>query len=264
MVQTVHSVTTSDGHGTSSLITCNYDGAKWSNLDRSFLGFGYVNSVIDAAGDYTETFYHQHDGCISKPDYTFIKLPGGAVLSSSAMQYSESDSAPWSSLMTTRTDNNCEGTSACLTTQTNFFYDQYANVLETDELGNANLGGDERSTIIGYSYNTSQYIVGLMAYQNTYAGINSGGTLLRSTRNVYDNNTSYTQAPTQGILKRRQCWDSTTGGTADTVYFTDPTGNVLTTTDPMGGTNTTTFDPVCRAGNNERFESPKSPSTILR
>ncbi len=242
--QTVWSVTTSDGRGTSSSVSYNYGNGLWSDDEHTFLGFRYVRAVIDAQGDYTETIYHQHDGCISKPEWTAIKNSAGGIITSSSMSYTESATAPWTSLMTTRVDNTCNGTSNCLSTQTGLSYDVYGNVLETDEWGNVNVTGDERTTVVGYAYNTGSYLVGLLAYQNTYAGIGSGGTLMRSTMNVYDNNTVYTQAPSKGVLVRRQRWDGTTGSTVDTAYTVDGSGNVTSTIDPLGGTSTTAYDPV--------------------
>ncbi len=239
VLQTVGAVTTSEGRSKTSTVSNSYGQALWSNDEQTFLGFGYVKSVIDGAGDYTETLYHQHDGCIAKPDWTYVRSPLGLTLTSSNMRYTESATAPWTSLMTTRFDNACQGY-MCRGTETTLSYDQYANILQTVEYGNIAESGDERTTNVRYGYNQAAYL-SVLASQDTYAGI-GGGTLLKSTRNVYDGNTSYLQAPIQGVLTRRQHWDSNTGGTDDTGYTVDSFGNVISTTDPLGNTSTTSFD----------------------
>ena len=91
---TVASLTTSDGRGNSSTTSYTYQGGLWSSSERRFLGFRYAKGVIDAAGTYTETYYHQHVGCISKPETTYVKDPTGKIYSYSTFTYNENSSPP--------------------------------------------------------------------------------------------------------------------------------------------------------------------------
>src|SRR6266545_6430106 len=58
----------------------------------------------------------------------------------------------------------------------------------------------------------------------------------------YDNNTSYTQPPTVGELRRVKAWNNENGSYLTTAYEYDTKGNLTKTTDPSGIWETIAYD----------------------
>jgi hypothetical protein len=81
-------------------------------------------------------------------------------------EYTENTSAPYTSLLTRAWTYNCNLRSTCYRTLIEMSYDQYGNVYQTQEWGDYDLSGDERTHYRGYYPNTTAYIVGLPAYDN--------------------------------------------------------------------------------------------------
>ena len=241
ITQTASSTTTSDGRGASSTTNYSYAGALWSDADRRFLGFRKVTAVIDAAGDYTETYYHQGVGCISKPDNTYFRDAAGNIFSYSSYGYTETSTAPYTSLLTSRWDYECNETSTCRRVLEQLSYDAYANPTAVYEYGDYDVAGDERTTVRGYQPNTSAYVVTLPAYENVYAGIGTAS-LAKQTLFRYDGSTSYTTAPVQGLLTAKDRWKSQTGTYATAMFAHDAYGNRTAETDEDGHTTSHAYD----------------------
>ena len=247
IVQTVSSVTTDDGRGNTSTTDYSYEGGLWSHTDQRFLGFRKVTAVLDAQGSYTETFYFQREGSISKPEYTYFRDNQGDIFSYSAYEYTENTQAPYTSLLTSRWDYECNlslDIEDCRRTLIEFAYDQYGNVVAAYEHGDFDLSGDERTTLRGYVPNERDYIVGLPAYENVYAGIGSDGELLQQSLNFYDNNRNYQQAPHLGNLTELRKWNDQTGGYVSTQMQYDTWGNLIREIDERGNATTVEFDPI--------------------
>jgi RHS repeat-associated protein len=246
VLQTVSSVTVSDGRGASSTTRYQYQGGLWSSTERRFLGFRKVTSVLDAAGNYTETYYHQHVGCISKPEVTYYRDASGRIYQYSTFGYSESASPPYTSLMTERWEYECNLTGSCRRTLLQIGYDQYGNGYLTYEHGDHDVSGDERTSLRGLYPNTGAYIVGLPAYENVYAGIGTSGTLLKQTLHGYDSNTTYTAAPAVGLLTKQWFWNNQTGGYTTRSFGHDAQGNRTWEKDTRGATTTIGYDTTYR------------------
>jgi RHS repeat-associated protein len=244
VLPTVSLLRSCDGRGNCSQTNYSYQGGLWSSSERRFLGFRKVTSVLDAAGNYTETYYHQHVGCIAKPEVTYYRNPAGGIYRYSTFGYSENSSPPYTSLMTSRWEYECNLSAACRRTLIQIGYDQYGNGNLTYEYGDYDAAGDERTALRGLYPNTSAYVVGLPAYENMYAGIGTGGTLLKQTLHEYDANTTYAAAPTRGLVTRQQAWNNQTGGYITRRFGYDAWGNRTSETDERGYTSTTEYDPV--------------------
>jgi RHS repeat-associated protein len=138
----------------------------------------------------------------------------------------------------------------------NYTVFKLANVITTTRirLTANNLGGDGDPyyyflvTVIQAgktpaSANTGQWIVDKPAYANVYAGIsqNVGGPGLKTqTINYYDNNPSYSQPPSQGLLTTaRQGYGSLW---VSTKMAYDQWGNPIVVTDTLGNRTTTAYD----------------------
>jgi RHS repeat-associated protein len=246
VLQTVSSVTTSDGRGSNSTTNYTYQGGLWSSSERRFLGFRKVTGVLDAAGNYTETYYHQHVGCISKPEATYFRDATGRLYSYSHYAYQENSLPPYTSLLTERWDHECNQGSTCQRVVNQIAYDTYGNVLRTQEYGNYDASGDERTTVRGFFPNTARYIVGKAAYENVYEGIGTAGRLVRQTLHAYDGASSYTSAPLYGNLTSRRRWNDQTGGYVTETFAYDAHGNLTARTDERGYTRTTVYDSTYR------------------
>src|SRR5262249_52234905 len=121
-------------------------------------------------------------------------------------------------------------------------YDIYGNPTTVTSYGDYDVTGDERTTVTSYVPNTTAYIVSLPAYVNVYAGVGTGGTLMKQTLSQYDGATSYTIAPTRGDLTKTRAWNNQTGGYSDVSHGYDTRGNMTSTTDPLNHTATMGFD----------------------
>lgn len=239
---TVQTLTTSDGRGLSSVVRYTYENGLWSDPERRFLGFRRVSALIDAANTRQDTYFHQHVGCVRKPDDVYLFDGAGKLYSSTHLTYGESSSAPFTSLLAERHDFECNRTTAtrtgCRETASQMSYDVYGNVTRTVELGNVALSGDERTTRRGYYPNISDYVVSLPGYENVYDSANA---LVKQALLKYDGAAGYATPPTRGDLTTRQDWVST-GGSAVTSYRYDSYGNPVERTDPGQGVWVTAFD----------------------
>ena len=242
VLQTVSAVTLSDGRGSTSTTHYKYQGGLWSSSERRFLGFRKVTAVLDAAGNYTETFYHQHAGCISKPDATYYRDAAGNIFSYSSYAYTESSAPPYTSLLTERWDYECNQTTSCRRVLVQLAYDEYGNATTSLEYGDYDLSGDERTTLRGYVPNVATYVVAAKAYENVYAGIGTRGALIQQTLHSYDGTSIYTTPPTAGRLTRTHSWNSLTGDYLATEFTYDKHGNQTSSTSPTGATSTTEYD----------------------
>jgi RHS repeat-associated protein len=244
VVQTISALTTSDGRGNSSTTTYQYAGGLWSIEEHRFFGFRKVTSVIDPQGNYTETYYFQRIGSISKPEYTYFKDNQGNLFSYSKYEYTENEEPPYTSFLTARWEYNCNLSDNCLITLTQFAYDQYGNVLATFEWGDYNRDGDERTTVRGYYPNAEAYIRGLPAYENMYAGIGTTGDLLQQKLYYYDGNSSYVAPPSKGNLTQVRKWNDQTGSYVSVGKEYDPWGNVVREIDERGYDSTISYDDI--------------------
>jgi RHS repeat-associated protein len=244
---TVSATTVGDGRGNASTTSYQYQGGLWSASEQRFLGFRYVKSVVDAAGDYAETYYHQGVGDIAKPDTTYFKDPSGNIYMYTSNSYTENDSPPYTSMLTTRWDYECNETSSCRRVATQFEYDQYGNVVNLLDYGDYDKylagTGTLRSTWSGFYPNTSAFLVGVKAYENVYGAQNGGAwVFMAQTLYQYDGSGTYAAAPSRGNLTTSQTWNSTTGGYSVSTKGYDGYGNQTSSTDPLGHTSTVAYD----------------------
>ena len=146
--------------------------------------------------------------------------------------------------MTERWDYTLNLTDRTRRTLTQFGYDMHANCIVTYEYGDFDVQGDERTTIRGYYPNQSLYMVGLPAYENTYAGIGSGGQLMGRSVTHYDNNTTYAASPRAGNVTAVGKWNDQTGDYIYTRFGYDAYGNQTRQIDSLGYEGRVEFDPA--------------------
>jgi RHS repeat-associated protein len=242
VMQTVSSVTTTDGRGASSTTSYSYAGGLYSSSERRFLGFRKVTAVIDAAGNYTETYYHQHVGCISKPETTYFRSASGAIYTYSSYLYQESATAPYTSLLTERWDYECNLGTTCQRVVSQLGYDAYGNITLAKEYGNYDAAGDERTTVRAFAPNLTKYIVEKASYENVYEGIGTGGRLMSRELRLFDGATSEVTPPLYGDMTARKRWDDQTGLYVTEAFGYDAWGNLISQGDGRGYAKTTAYD----------------------
>ncbi|MEV6967908.1 RHS repeat-associated core domain-containing protein [Hamadaea sp. NPDC051192] len=132
-------------------------------------------------------------------------------------------------------------------------FDAFGRVVSTDDSGDLAVTGDEKCQRITYADNSTAWIYGAVATQQTVsvtcaATPNLPADLLSSVRAYYDGNTTYTAAPAKGLMTKAETLDSWSDGAA--VYATmgtstfDALGRALTTTDALGGVTKTAYTPA--------------------
>jgi RHS repeat-associated protein len=244
IMQLVDSITTNDGVGTVSTTNFAYDGGAWNVAERQFLGFGTVTATLPAnAGETARprvvSTYLQSLACLGQISTIEEKDGAGTTLRSRKDIYTTVSAIPRRCLATTSEEWLHQG-AAIKKVKTTREFDVYGNVTRTDDLGNADVTGDEVSTWTGFYPNTTDYLVSCPASEDTYAG----ATRIALNLEFYNGATAYTVPPTGNCeLTRDYAWISATEGYAQTLRSYDAYGNVLTTTDPVGNVTTNTYDP---------------------
>ena len=268
-VKTVSSVTTNDGNGNVSPTTYSYSGGYYHIGDRDFRGFNYVKAIGPAgsAGEQrnTETYFHQGNDLASdantpgdtpgymkgKPYRTKISAQNQASLSESTMQYAaDADGqAPYYNPLY-EVDTVADG----MITWTRYVYDNlYGNLLRLVEYGDIFDSMDNRTTIVNYSPNAVNWIVGLPSTVSIYNGayltndetsiINSK---VKSTAYYYDGTAncdapSTSQNPDKGNLTRQVYW-SNNGTSPELRMAYDNYGNLSCRRDATGNTTNLSYD----------------------
>src|SRR5262249_10848964 len=116
----------------------------------------------------------------------------------------------------------------------------YGNVTLEVTYGDYDLGGDEKTVRYTYYPNTSAYIVGKPASIDTFAGTDTGGSLLAETLYYYDRNevtygqSGWQHAPTRGKPTQTSDWLNSPSSYVASKASYDNYGNVLTQTDRLG------------------------------
>ncbi len=229
-VNTVSSITVSDGKGNSSKTSYTYSKGYHDIQDREFRGFGYVKAT-DPAGTITESWFKQDDVYKGLPYKEQTKDSSGNLYSKTENTYSSTtpNTGVKYPYLTQRDDYIYDGTSTAKKTKTTFTYDSYGNTTLKKLYGDTSVSGDERDEYTEYDYDTTNWIVSLP--DHTYIK-NSAGTKVSEAWYTYDS---------AGNLLTDTRWLS--GGTNPVITYTYNTyGNQTSIKDPRGNTTTITYD----------------------
>ena len=240
---TVSSITRDDGRSNTHSVTYEYQDGQWNSAERCFLGYGRVKKILDSAGNYEETLALQSDNCTTKPEFVYQRDSGDDIITYVELEYDDqASSPPFYTLETGNWSYECNGNTSCFRTYTTTAYDQYANVTQIVEHGEFGVSGDERTVVRQYYPNVGAYIVDRVGRERTFSGLSASGTPVAETRFRYDNRTSYTQSPIDGLLTMARVWDDENGQWHETESGYDSFGNKTSETDPRNFTTTTVYD----------------------
>jgi len=131
-------------------------------------------------------------------------------------------------------------------------FDAYGRAVTVDDSGDLAVTGDEKCERTTYADNATAWLYSAVATRQTVsvsctATPNLPTDMLNAVRAYYDGNTSYTAAPTKGLMTKAESLDSWNGGP---VYATigastfDELGRALTTTDALGAVTKTVYTPT--------------------
>jgi RHS repeat-associated protein len=249
-----HVVTTlgvSDGVGNLSHTKYSYSGALYDPEARRFLGFRYVKTTLPCANDeeqcpYTETWYRQDKGSVSKPESKNYRRGDGVAIRWTLHHYETNGSTvPYTSHETSTLDYlyNEDGSLQRLLGVSRHF-DSYGNIDVETSHGDLYAASDEYTLVTRFYPNTSQYISALPAAIARYKGTDSSGKYLGSIQFIYDSASSPTVQPTKGDLTRVDRWVDTYESWLSNSYTYDTYGNRTHSTDALGYSTITTYDTI--------------------
>ncbi|HEY3359939.1 MAG TPA: FG-GAP-like repeat-containing protein, partial [Polyangia bacterium] len=247
----------------SATTTYSYAGGLYDRVERRFLGFRYAKQVApciegEAACPYTETWYRQDYGSVSKVEELRRWSGAGVLLATSTHEYTvNSGTIPYTSFETARWEyvydpagsgasrrayaEQCLARSAGVCTVP--AYDAYGNLTREYQYGDYDLAGDEKTYVYRYYPNASDYIVGKPGAIESYSGIGTT-TLLTQGLIYYDGAADYTVPPTAGKATKSARWRDTTSTFLTRTVEYDAYGSPTAEVDELGARTTTTYDPT--------------------
>ena len=265
--QTVATIATNDGNGTTATTTYTYAGGYHHVGEREFRGFHYakVTGPAGPSGEQTitETWFHQGNDLAvgsNNPAVANGYLKGAPyrtkVTDARGNRYSETTTtytadangrAPFFTPPASVVIKTCDGNATCRTTRTDYTYDAYGNVTQERQYGDTATTTDDRTVLRTYAANTTKWIVTLPTRETIRAGLGTTGTQLARTDFYYDGTTSCAaastnQTPSKGHLTRSVRWLSGATTHPETRMAYNSQGNLICTRDANGHTTTTAYD----------------------
>ena len=251
--QVVQSLTLSSGDGDSYTTYYTYGHGLWSASKRESRGFGYVK-VMEAEGNYSETYMHQDDIYKGKIDRQEHYDGSGNLFSKAVYQWNHQQLDPSVFFVYLEQVDQFvyDGNTTGVRTQEKYFYEespQYGNATKTVQLGRVDLttgedmGVDSRTVEAAYHNNveSGHWFIGI---PKQVIVKDDGGTQVRKSWFYYDGSNDINALPVKGALTKKQFWAGNDPGAVDPVteYTYDPYGNLLTTKDPNNSVSMITYD----------------------
>jgi RHS repeat-associated protein len=254
IMQTATAVTISDGRGGSATTSYRYAGGLYDSIEQRFMGFRYEKETQPCiAGEspcpYTETWFRQDYGSMSKPERIDQRTGSGQLLTAKLYEYTTNGSTiPWKSLHTGTWEYTyinsgaaCPGAD-CKRKYSSRTFNNYGEVTQEIDYGNYDVNGDEDTETKTYVPNPTAYIVKLPADVKMFQGVGTAGALLNETLTYYDGAASWNQAPSAGLPTKVAKWLSSPSSFVQTTKEYDSWGNVTAEVNALGARTTFVFD----------------------
>lgn len=270
---TLASLTVDSKRDPAATTNFEYKGALYDPVNRRFLGYRYVKSILPKLAEesqrpYTETWFKQDYGSLSKPEridvYTYNSQLGQYVLMTSKRHtyLTNGNKIPYTSVLKDTWSYEFSGSGqACsfttvppavdpcahgVRTLTSYEYDAFNNVTTEFAWGDADKAEDEFNLYREYKPNLTNYVVDALAYESMKSGFDNS--LISKKYMMYDGASlaNWQTPPTLGDLTSTAVWLNTlfdgAGGyfTTTNTYYAN--GLLHTTTDPGAGVTTSTYD----------------------
>ena len=270
-VQTVKTITTDDGNGNVATTTHEFSGGYHHIEEREFRGFNYAKVVgpVGPNGEQAieETYFLQGndiavdvnaldfndpsvaDGYLKGAVYLKrVSDASGNLFTETQTVYTPDDDglAPFYTPPAQVVTKVYNGDATFVQTRTDFFYDEYGNVIREEQHKEVGEPSDDITVARTFSPNTSAWILGLPTSEINYAGIGTGGTQVTRTDFYYDGTTSCDvastlQTPTKGLLTRTVKWLSASTDPETRIAY-DALGNPVCSKNANGNTTSMTYD----------------------
>ena len=243
-IQVVSKITINDGQADSYSTSYFYKDGCYDAPSREFRGFGDVK-IIDALGNYSETYYHQNDILNGRPYLRENIDVSGKTISKLENTWQSIDlgNGVYFVNLARSTDYSYEKTDAPKISRVNFYYDLYGNLARTFSEGDISIVGDENTQITEYIYNGELSLLSLPKYNKI---LNASGDIMSQKWYYYDLHADINSVPTKGLLTKQEVWLynplSQREDRVSTQFTYDQYANLVIVTDALGHRTTTIYD----------------------
>src|SRR5262249_2830056 len=139
-----------------------YSNARWSQRTREFLGFESLE-VTEGSTVTATTYGQQTDACALRATAVVVRNPT-EVFWADTFKYldnsTQAPNAPWICEVQSRQHEDCEGRTACRTSNAETrSYDTFGNLIEVVGEGDPSTNTDDRITRTAYFPNIPAYLV---------------------------------------------------------------------------------------------------------
>ena len=280
-IPVVSQIVRNDGKDNISTTNYDYSGGYYHYTEKDFRGFAYVKETGPVGADneqkVVETWYHQGAGVTPEADdpsvevgvtksYPYLEAvsdENGIKLRETETTYAPSASAnqPYYFSPPKIVEGSwCDSTGHCQVHDKMILkFDGYGNLTRKDEYGNPSDPNDGRTTIINYSANTTDWLVGFPYKKTVYNGIlvavdpdsddpvPASNNKLSQTTYDYDNGSSdcsssgTNRTPILGNLTRKTHYLDGTNDPEEWFGY-DDFGNQICSRDANGHISTVSYD----------------------
>lgn len=228
----VDTVTTDDGRGNVASTSYSYSAGLWNFELQRFLGFRTVTSVLDTDGTESVTEYIQNPYTPNLAQSEAIRDEYGFVFKKTVWNYDEPSALqppPYRSPLNWVTVSEGEpGTALTSTTRREFMHDDYGNVVQSTDLGDVAVDGDETVQVYDFNHNHHDFLMGFPARVATYQGVPTGP--VDPDQEVfyrYDGAANDSVPPTKGNATLIRRWDDRNNQYVQARFLYDPIGNLI-------------------------------------
>ena len=234
----------SDGRGNSYSTNYSYKDGVFDFSEREFRGFGYCK-VTDSDGNYSESYFKQDSVYKGKPYKQETRDSGGNLYAKAENTWSKKElySGVNFAYVSQADSYIYDGDSSYKQTRLTYEYDDYGNPAKVQSQGNVSESGDERTLTTEYSYNTSDWIVGL---PKSVKLADASGERVTQRWFYYDGADSYDASASHGLLTKEEAWLYNSQDASEkklsSQYSYDSYGNLTKATNSKGYATTTEYD----------------------
>lgn len=204
-VYVVTKVTVSDGRGDSYSSTYEYKDGLFDFDEREFRGFGYCKASDDD-GNTTESYFHQDKTRKGRLKKQLVKDSSGRLYAKTENTWSYKELYSGINFVyISEVDSysyDADGSSA-KQSRVAYEYDSYGNSAKVIFYGDTAEDGDEKTQVNEYTYNETEWIVGLPKYTKL---LDSDGDIVSQKWFYYDGADSYDTSPVNGLLTKEEAW----------------------------------------------------------
>jgi len=235
-LQVVSKITSSDGQGNEYSTSYSYKDGYFDSENREFRGFGYVK-VTDVEGNYSESYFKQDSTYKGKLYKQETKDSSGNRYGKTENTYSSEQVYSGVNFVYLKEAASYiyDGGSSYKQTKVSYEYDDYGNPTKVFSYGDVSKTGDEKTQNTEYVYNSSNWIMGLPSRTKL---LDQDSNVVSEKRFYYDNNSSYSSSPSQGLLSKEEAWFynsiSDDAKYIASTYTYDSRGNLSSSTNPLG------------------------------